>query len=46
MIELNRDARVFVAGHRGLVGSAILRKLDVHSRVEAAVWAKDRGIVP
>ncbi|MCG6920168.1 MAG: GDP-L-fucose synthase [Acidobacteria bacterium] len=28
MIELNRDARVFVAGHRGLVGSAILRKLD------------------
>ncbi|MGD8894816.1 MAG: GDP-L-fucose synthase [Acidobacteriota bacterium] len=25
---MNRDARVFVAGHRGLVGSAILRKLD------------------
>ena len=28
MIELNRDARVFVAGHRGLVGSAIRRKLE------------------
>ena len=28
MIELNRDARVFVAGHRGLVGSAILRRLE------------------
>lgn len=25
---MNKDARVFVAGHRGLVGSAILRKLD------------------
>jgi len=25
--EISRDARVFVAGHRGLVGSAILRRL-------------------
>ncbi len=26
--EMNPDARVFVAGHRGLVGSAILRRLE------------------
>jgi len=26
-MELQRDARIFVAGHRGLVGSAILRRL-------------------
>ena len=28
MIDLNPDARVFVAGHRGLVGSAIMRRLE------------------
>src|SRR5512136_2615589 len=28
MIELLPDARVFVAGHRGLVGSAIVRRLE------------------
>ena len=28
MIELRPDARVFVAGHGGLVGSAILRRLE------------------
>jgi GDP-L-fucose synthase len=28
MIELKPDARVFVAGHGGLVGSAILRRLE------------------
>lgn len=28
MGEMNRDARIFVAGHRGLVGSAILRRLS------------------
>jgi GDP-L-fucose synthase len=38
MIELNPDARVFVAGHRGLVGSAIARRLDAEgfSRVSTA----------
>ena len=28
MLEMRADARVFVAGHRGLVGSAILRRLE------------------
>ena len=28
MNELSRDARVYVAGHRGLVGSAIVRRLE------------------
>ncbi len=27
MLEIPRDARIYVAGHRGLVGSAILRRL-------------------
>ena len=27
-MRIERDARVFVAGHRGLVGSALLRKLE------------------
>lgn len=26
--EMSKDARIFVAGHRGLVGSAIIRRLD------------------
>jgi GDP-L-fucose synthase len=28
MMEIDRSARVYVAGHRGLVGSAILRRLE------------------
>jgi GDP-L-fucose synthase len=38
MIEMNADARVFVAGHRGLVGSAIVRRLlaEGFSRIETA----------
>jgi GDP-L-fucose synthase len=38
MIEIAPDARLFVAGHRGLVGSAIVRRLEREgfSRIEAA----------
>jgi len=38
MVEMPKDARVFVAGHRGLVGSAIVRRLeaDGFSRVLVA----------
>ena len=28
MVEMNGDSRIFVAGHRGLVGSALCRRLD------------------
>jgi GDP-L-fucose synthase len=28
MLEMHEDARIFVAGHRGLVGSAVLRRLE------------------
>jgi GDP-L-fucose synthase len=38
MVEMKADARVFVAGHRGLVGSAIVRRLEAEgfSRVLTA----------
>jgi len=38
MIQMAPDARVFVAGHRGLVGSAIVRRLEREgfSRIETA----------
>ena len=48
---LDRDARVYVAGHRGLVGSAIVRKLeaegftDVVGRTSAELDLKDRDAV-
>src|SRR5512145_3447097 len=38
MIEMQPDARVFVAGHAGLVGSAVLRRLEQEGfgRIETA----------
>src|SRR6186997_2420639 len=38
MIDIPRSARIYVAGHRGLVGSAILRRLraDGHERLLTA----------
>ncbi|RIX28810.1 GDP-L-fucose synthase family protein [Amnibacterium setariae] len=48
---LDRDARVYVAGHRGLVGSAIVRKLqaegftDIVGRTSAELDLKNRDAV-
>jgi GDP-L-fucose synthase len=48
---LDRSARVYVAGHRGLVGSAIVRRLeaegftDVIGRTSAELDLKDRDAV-
>jgi GDP-L-fucose synthase len=48
---LDRDARIYVAGHRGLVGSAIVRRLeasgftDVIGRSSAELDLTDRGAV-
>jgi GDP-L-fucose synthase len=48
---LDRSARVYVAGHRGLVGSAIVRKLqaegfeDVVGRTSSELDLKDRDAV-
>lgn len=49
--ELDREAPIYVAGHRGLVGSAIVRKLqaegftDVIGRTSAELDLKDRDTV-
>ena len=50
-VPLDRDARIYVAGHRGLVGSAIVRKLqaegftDIVGRTSAELDLKDRDAV-
>ena len=49
MIELNLDARIFIAGHCGLVGSALLRRFQksgyynfiLRSRAEVDLSARD-----
>ena len=28
MVSLSKDSKIFVAGHRGMVGSALVRKLQ------------------
>lgn len=49
--ELDRDGRFYVAGHRGMVGSAIVRKLegegftDVVGRTSSELDLKDRDAV-
>ena len=49
--SLDRSARVYVAGHRGLVGSAVVRRLkdegfsDVIGRASAELDLRDRGAV-
>ena len=49
--ELDRDATFYVAGHRGLVGSAIVRRLqaagfgNIVGRTSAELDLKDRDAV-
>ena len=38
---LDRDARVFVAGHRGLVGSAIMRRLEAEGFTNVLTATRD-----
>ena len=42
MIEMKPDARVFVAGHRGLVGSAIVRRLDAEGFTRVATATREQ----
>jgi nucleoside-diphosphate-sugar epimerase len=42
MIELKPDARVFVAGHRGLVGSAIVRRLEAEGFSQVLTATRER----
>jgi GDP-L-fucose synthase len=39
---LDRDAKVFVAGHRGLVGSAIVRRLEAEGFTDVVTAARDQ----
>ncbi|MFK8024480.1 MAG: GDP-L-fucose synthase family protein [Ilumatobacter sp.] len=39
---MNRDARVFVAGHRGLVGSAIVRRLERDGFTDIVTATRDQ----
>jgi len=42
MTSLSKDARVFVAGHAGLVGSAVLRKLEAEGYTTLLVARRDQ----
>jgi len=42
MSDLSPDSRVFVAGHRGLVGSAILRRLEADGFPEVLTATRDQ----
>ena len=42
MFDLRRDTRVFVAGHRGLVGSAVLRRLAAEEFTHVLTASRDQ----
>ena len=42
MISVAKDARIFVAGHAGLVGSAVIRKLGVAGFTNLLVARRDQ----
>jgi GDP-L-fucose synthase len=42
VIEIPTDARIFVAGHRGLVGSAILRRLEAEGFSNVVTATRDQ----
>ena len=42
MTAVPKDARVFVAGHAGLVGSAVLRKLKAEGYTTLLVARRDQ----
>ena len=41
-MQIDRDARVFVAGHRGLVGSALVRKLEAEGFTNILTATRDQ----
>jgi GDP-L-fucose synthase len=42
MLQMKPDARVFVAGHRGLVGSAIVRRLEAEGFTRALTATREQ----
>ncbi len=46
MFDIPGDARIYVAGHRGLVGSAIVRRLARASHAESSFCGDRIGLGP
>ena len=42
MTSVPKDSRIFVAGHAGLVGSAVLRKLEAEGYTTLLVAQRDQ----
>jgi GDP-L-fucose synthase len=42
MIEIEKDARIFVAGHRGLVGSAVVRRLQAEGFTQVITASREQ----
>ena len=41
-IEISLDARIYVAGHRGLVGSAVVRRLKAEGLTNLLTATRDK----